>query len=93
MPDMEYLKRATEINPEVIANRRYLHQHPELAFDLGNTVRFVKEKLTEMGYAPADCEAGQMHPHPRGHGCAADEGRERAGVQLADGQRGAYLRP
>ena len=55
MPDMEYLKRATEINPEVIANRRYLHQHPELAFDLGNTVRFVKEKLTEMGYAPADC--------------------------------------
>ena len=55
MADMEYLKRATEINPEVIANRRYLHQHPELAFDLDNTVRFVKEKLTEMGYAPADC--------------------------------------
>ena len=55
MPDMEYLKRATEINPEVIANRRYLHRHPELAFDLDNTVRFVKEKLTEMGYAPADC--------------------------------------
>ena len=55
MPDMESLKRATEINPEVIANRRYLHQHPELAFDLDNTVRFVKEKLTEMGYAPADC--------------------------------------
>ena len=55
MSDMEYLKRATEINPEVIANRRYLHQHPELAFDLDNTVRFVKEKLTEMGYAPADC--------------------------------------
>ena len=55
MPDMEYLNRATEINPEVIANRRYLHQHPELAFDLDNTVRFVKEKLTEMGYAPADC--------------------------------------
>ena len=55
MPDVEYLKRATEINPEVIANRRYLHQHPELAFDLDNTVRFVKEKLTEMGYAPADC--------------------------------------
>ena len=55
MPDLEYLKRATEINPEVIANRRYLHQHPELAFDLDNTVRFVKEKLTEMGYAPVDC--------------------------------------
>ncbi len=52
---MEYLKRAMEINPEVIANRRYLHQHPELGHDMDNTVRFVKEKLTEMGYAPADC--------------------------------------
>ena len=52
---MEYLKRAMEIQPEVVANRRYLHQHPELGHDLDNTVRFVKEKLTEMGYAPADC--------------------------------------
>ncbi len=52
---MEYLKRATEINPEVIANRRYLHQHPELGHNLDNTVRFVKEKLTELGYEPKDC--------------------------------------
>ena len=52
---MEYLKRAMEIQAEVVANRRYLHQHPELGHNLDNTVRFVKEKLTEMGYAPADC--------------------------------------
>ena len=52
---MDYLKRATEINPEVVANRRYLHQHPELGHDLDNTVRFVKEKLTELGYEPQDC--------------------------------------
>ena len=52
---MDYLKRATEINPEVVTNRRYLHQHPELGHDLDNTVRFVKEKLTELGYEPQDC--------------------------------------
>ena len=52
---MDYLKRANEIKDEVIANRRYLHQHPELGHALDNTVRFVKEKLTERGYEPKDC--------------------------------------
>ena len=52
---MDYLKRAMELKDEVIANRRYLHRHPELAFALDNTVRFVKEKLVEMGYEPMDC--------------------------------------
>ena len=52
---MDILKRAQEIQDEVVANRRYLHRNPELGFQLGNTVRFVKEKLTEMGYAPANC--------------------------------------
>ena len=52
---MDILKRAQEIQPEVVANRRYLHRHPELGFALDNTVRFVKEKLTEMGYTPVDC--------------------------------------
>ncbi|MBR0373882.1 MAG: amidohydrolase [Mogibacterium sp.] len=51
---MDIYKRAQEILPEVIANRRYLHQHPELGFQLDNTVAFVKEKLTEMGYEPKD---------------------------------------
>ena len=51
---MDIYKRALEIQPEVIANRKYLHQHPELGFALDNTVAFVKEKLTEMGYEPKD---------------------------------------
>ena len=52
---MDIFKRAQEIQGEVVANRRCLHENPELGFALDNTVRFVKEKLTEMGYAPADC--------------------------------------
>ena len=51
---MDIYKRAQEIQPEVVANRRYLHRHPELGFQLDNTVAFVKEKLTEMGYEPQD---------------------------------------
>jgi amidohydrolase len=52
---MDILQRAREINDEVIANRRYLHEHPELGFALDGTVAFVKKKLTEMGYQPQDC--------------------------------------
>ena len=52
---MDILKRAQEIQPEVVANRHCLHENPELGFALDDTVRFVKEKLAEMGYAPTDC--------------------------------------
>lgn len=52
---MDILKRSQEIYDEVVANRRYLHQNPEFGMELPNTVAFVKEKLTEMGYEPEDC--------------------------------------
>lgn len=52
---MDYLKRAVEISPEVIANRRYLHRNPELGHNLDHTVGFVKQKLEEIGYSPIDC--------------------------------------
>ena len=37
------------------SNRRWLHQRPELGFQLDGTVAFVKEKLRALGYEPADC--------------------------------------
>lgn len=49
---MDYLKRAMEIKEEIIANRRYLHQIPELGMELPKTSAFVVEKLKEMGYEP-----------------------------------------
>jgi amidohydrolase len=52
---MDIKKRALELKAEVVANRRWLHQHPELGFRLDQTVAFVKEKLTEYGYTPVDC--------------------------------------
>ncbi len=52
---MDIRKRAMEIQDEVVANRRWLHQHPELGHNLDGTVSFVREKLTEYGYTPVDC--------------------------------------
>ena len=90
---MDIKKRALEIQDEVVANRRWLHQHPELGFALDQTVAFVKEKLTEYGYTPAVCgDHGHRHRHggrkarrqvhsdPGGHGRAAHEGGERASL-------------
>ncbi|HEX5504787.1 MAG TPA: amidohydrolase [Thermomicrobiales bacterium] len=43
------LDAAWELGPEVVADRRYLHQHPETAFQEENTSRFVAEKLAALG--------------------------------------------
>jgi len=40
---------AWEIGPMVVADRRHLHQHPELEMQEENTARFVAEKLRDLG--------------------------------------------
>lgn len=46
MVDVAALREiAEEIGPGVVADRRYLHQHPELGFQEENTARFVAERL------------------------------------------------
>ena len=40
---------AWEIGPEVVADRRFLHQHPELAFQEEETARYVAERLRSLG--------------------------------------------
>lgn len=48
----ELLQRAKELEPELVKNRRWLHQHAEVGFELHETCAFVEEKLKEMGYQP-----------------------------------------
>lgn len=50
-----FYSRAKELQDELVQYRRYLHQNPEVGCNLPNTVKFVKEKLVEMGYEPKDC--------------------------------------
>lgn len=45
---------AKQMNEELVKNRRYLHQHPELAMALPNTKRYVMDRLREYGYEPRE---------------------------------------
>ena len=51
---MDYLKLSKQIEVELIANRRYLHEHAEIGFDAPKTLVFIKEKLSEYGYKIED---------------------------------------
>lgn len=46
------MEEAKNIQSELVAVRRKIHQHPEVAFDLPETTAFVESKLTEYGYTP-----------------------------------------
>ena len=51
----EDIKRlARQHKEEAIANRRHLHQHPELSFQEKETARFVAEKLKSFGITPQE---------------------------------------
>ncbi|WP_417027458.1 M20 metallopeptidase family protein [Baileyella intestinalis] len=53
-----FLKEAQELQPEIIENRRHIHEDPELGFDLPNTRAFVKERLRACGYEPQELGGG-----------------------------------
>ena len=52
---MDFLKEAKGLERELVANRRWLHSHAEVAFGLTETKAYVRAKLEEMGFSPADC--------------------------------------
>lgn len=55
-------KRALALKPEMIAWRRYLHQHPEVSFQEFETTKWLTARLEEMGF--------EVH-HPTETGCVA----------------------
>lgn len=48
----KYYEKALDINEEIVANRRILHNYAEVGFDLPKTTAFVMKKLTEYGITP-----------------------------------------
>lgn len=51
----QLLQEAKSYESTLIANRRYLHTHPGTAFDIADTIDYVKKELTAMGYEPKEC--------------------------------------
>lgn len=48
----QYLEEAQAMREEIVAHRRYLHQHAELGFELTETVAYVCKTLRGYGYEP-----------------------------------------
>ena len=49
------LQEAEQIRDHVLRERRALHQMPGTGFDIGDTLAYVRQELTEMGLQPEDC--------------------------------------
>lgn len=46
------IEQARRIQPQLVAWRRHLHQHPELSGQEANTAAFIAEQLRALGYDP-----------------------------------------
>lgn len=55
---MDYLKRAHELANEMVAHRRYLHQHPETGCDTPVTRAYIENALKDMGYTVTQAGPG-----------------------------------
>lgn len=51
----ELLQETRGNETDILTNRRYLHTHPETGFDTVETIAYVKNELTAMGYEPKEC--------------------------------------
>ncbi len=61
---MNFREEAAALEQELIANRRYLHAHPELSFEEKETTAYIEERLKELGLEP--------HRYPDYYGVWAD---------------------
>jgi len=63
---------ADQYEPEMIANRRYLHQHPELSNREFETEKYLVSHLKAMGY---EVQSGIAHTGVVAYCAAASPGR------------------
>ena len=49
------LEEATFYEEQIIKDRRYLHQYPEIGFDVPNTQKFIQQRLDEIGIEHQAC--------------------------------------
>lgn len=54
-------EEAKALQEQIVTDRRWLHQHPELGFDLQETCAYVRGRLEEMGYEVSEpCEGALL---------------------------------
>ena len=51
----DFLTEATALQSELSRHRRWLHAHPGVAFDLSDTLDYVRQELTKLGLSPVPC--------------------------------------
>ena len=51
----EILQEVSRDKEKMVADRHFLHTHPETGFDLTETKAYVRQQLEEMGYEPVSC--------------------------------------
>ena len=72
----QFLKRAKELESQLQADRRYLHQHAEAGEDLPNTTRYVMERLREIGLNPIEiCSSASCR-----YGCSSNAREQRSSI-------------
>lgn len=52
MMDRDIWRRVEQIQPHVVTDWHWLHQHPEVSFQEVETARYIAARLREMGLAP-----------------------------------------
>lgn len=55
---MDFLQRAKELEEELVNQRRFLHQHPEIGMELPVATQYVMDRLREFGYEPQELPHG-----------------------------------
>ena len=57
---MTILEEAEALADDIVANRRWLHEHPEIGFDLPQTTAYVADRLREIGLEPKEIVPGGL---------------------------------
>ena len=87
---MGILNEAKDLQPQLVADRRYLHKNAEIGFELPKTTEYIQRRLRELGLSPQPCgRAGIVAEIGKGQKCfllRADMDalpiRERSGSRL-----------
>ena len=57
---LDLLQEAEAIQGDIVADRRWLHEHPEIGFDLSETTAYVARRLREIGCDPHEITPGGL---------------------------------